>query len=57
MKRKCKQRDSDERVFCYLCNDVIVKFDKPEDEQRFSETGLCSRCQRQIAKSLKTGEI
>jgi hypothetical protein len=58
MKRKDKWRDSDtEKIYCYLCNDIIVKFDSPEDERRFSETGICSKCQRNIAKSMKTGEI
>jgi hypothetical protein len=52
MKTKRKFRDSDgnEQVFCYLCGNPIRRFSTPEAERRFSESGLCERCQKQIGK-------
>jgi hypothetical protein len=44
--------DRPERVFCYMCERIIVKFDSPEEERMFSETGLCGKCQKQLKKEL-----
>ncbi len=53
MKDKRKFRDVPERVYCYLCDSIIVKFDTIEQEKRFSETGLCPKCQKNIAKAVE----
>ncbi len=57
MKDKRKFRDVPERVYCYWCECPILKFDSPEDERRFSESGLCSRCQKQVGKAAEKGKI
>lgn len=57
MKNKRRFRDVDERVFCYLCSMPIYRFDNMEQEKRFSETGLCPRCQKQIAKAVEKEQI
>ncbi len=55
---KYKWRDSDEeRVYCYLCEGIITKFSGPEAERKFSETGLCEKCQNQIKKAIVKEEI
>jgi hypothetical protein len=50
MKIKRRFSDSQEQIFCYLCSNPIHKFSTPEAERRFSESGLCERCQKQIGK-------
>ncbi len=52
-KLKFKKRELDERAFCYLCSNPVLKFDSPEQEKKYSETGLCGRCQKQIAKAVE----
>ena len=50
MKTKRKFRDVPEQIFCYLCGNPIHKFSTPEAEKRFSESGICERCQKQLGK-------
>lgn len=53
MKRKRKWTDNDEeRVYCYLCEGIVTKFSSPEAERKFSETGLCEKCQKGLRKEL-----
>jgi hypothetical protein len=55
--RKRDPDDMPERVFCYLCDKVILKFNSPDEERVFSKTGLCSRCQKQLRKGIEKDAI
>ena len=47
--------DEPQKPRCYLCDRLILKFTKPDAERRYSETGLCERCQGQLKNALTKG--
>ena len=51
-KRKYDDED-DDRVYCYWCDKRITKFNSPEAEKMFSETGLCEQCQKHLKKGIE----
>jgi len=51
-KTKHKPDDPPEKVYCYLCDRVILKFNTPEAERMFSKTGLCEKCQKDLKKGI-----